>query len=296
MLSSSFVRFPVCRFPVGTDKQRWRDRRKQTIGLLRCSTASTLSSFFGHSYTSFHNALLELKTEKRPDIFTAKAMSHGEKTEDEAKNAYLWVDTEVTVLCSGEESTVHGFLKAGHSEEFPAFIMTTPDMIVKRGKHKEIVEFKCPYFEIFTKKLRKERTIERIVLDFYQKHPMGVESSFLQASIYALCEPEVTIVNVVYYFTDGTDNAGMIIYTYDTSQVFEFDEMIISAAARVSHEMQSDDRPRTKTHDKRKLTQSMCNAFYVHSIYHKDENNEWVRLNEETTDHSEEDGPEVPRE
>jgi hypothetical protein len=298
MLSSNFIRFPVRAYDIG-DKFEWRAWRRQAVDFMRCSTASMLSSYFGHHYSSFNTTVNDMRNDKQSNVFAAKAMKHGEDTEDAAKLAYLTIDTEVVVCNNGEASYITGFVEYGGGPSPPSFIMTTPDMVIRRGKTTEIVEFKCPYFEIFTSKLRKNRTIKQIVLDYFEKHPMGKESSFLQASVYALCEPGTSIINVVYYFTDTTDDAGMIVYTYNTSQVYEFDGMIIRAAARVSHELglpEGGSKYRTSSSDKKWLTAAMCNAFYSHSMFIKDEHNQWIRLKEEASDYSEGDGPEIPRE
>lgn len=297
MLSSSFIRFPVNRYPTA-DKAAWVEWRKSALSLLHCSSASVLSSFFGHHYSSFQATITELKTENPArNIFTQKSMLHGASTEQRAKNDYLSIDTEVVVIDNGEESKIHGYLRVNEPQVPPVFIMTTPDMIVKRGKCKEIVEFKCPYYEIHTKKLRNNRTIRQIALDFCEKYPMGKESPFLQAATYALTEPDIVLANVVYYFTDGTDDAALIMYTYDLSQVYEFDRMVLDAAARISHELQKDVvECRTSSGDKKKLTTAMCNAFYSVLTFVKNEQNDWVHLEEESHDDSETDGPEIPGE
>jgi hypothetical protein len=290
------VRLPICTYKI-VDKALWREWRKTTMNLLKCSSASTLSAFFGHHHKSFKQTAMTAEDQKE-DVFVAKAMRHGELNEDNAKRAYIEVMGACKILNNGQTSTVYGLLPHANYRQKPAFIMTTPDMIIKRGSIREVVEFKCPYFEIFTRKLRKNRTIQQIALDFCTKNPMGKEGSFLQAAIYGMCEPDIELINVVYYFTDTTENVAIVIYTYDAAlQLCE--DMVTDAAFKVEHEMsQPEINYKTKSKDKEKLTRTMAEAFCVLNAFYKDETHtEWTNmLEEDCPEECEQDRPEIPGE
>jgi len=292
------VRIPICSHDI-VDKELWRNWRKTVMQILNCTSASTLSAYFGHHHKSFKQTAIGLREEKKEDIFVAKAMKHGELNEDNAKRAYIEAMGDGKILNSGEKSTVYAFLPmpATSYKSKPTFIMTTPDMVIKRDNAKEIVEFKCPYFEIFTRKLRKNRTIAQLAYDFYTKNPMGKEGSFLQGAIYGMCE-EAELINVVYYFTDTTENVAIVIYTYDIGLVL-MENMIVDAAFRAEHEMsQPEIKYKTKPKDKQRLTQVMVETFvYCNAFYKDEEHTEWTNmLEEQCPEECEEDRPEIPRE
>lgn len=300
MFASSRIRFPVTSYKT-SNKEVWREWRRKVSSVLFCATASTISSFYGHHYSSFRQTMLDTLVEKTPEPMAARAMKHGETEEISAKFAYEMINQDATVLESGEYTNVTGFVDSRQKHSNATFIMTTPDMVISRGGKKEIVEFKCPYFEIFMSKNRKNRTIQTIAEDFALKHEYGKEGSFLQGAIYALCD-DISIVNIVYYFTDGTENKAMLIYTYDVDRIAALEDMVIDSAARIAHELQQepgDIRYRTRPEDKRKLTRAMETAYLEKKIYfYDDHSGTWgsETLDEQTSNDSEEDGPEEPRE
>lgn len=289
------IRFTINTYRID-DKEAWREWRKKTIGSLQCATASTIGAYFGHHYSSFKQTLAETFTPKEPDAFAKRAMAHGETNEDYAKREYLTIiGNKHKILCNGEESRITAFVHK-NANISDACLMTTPDMIIKLGRSKEIVEFKCPYFEIFLPKTRNNRTIPQIAWDFLERFPNGKEASFIQGSVYALCEGDVNIVNVVYFFTDTTENIAMVIYTYDISRVMFMEDYIIDAAVKINLELKKDSSAyRTKTQDKIKISAALRNSCIDSKVYYRNEEHEWV-LYEQPKDESKSQRPDEPRE
>lgn len=296
MVVSSRFRFPVCSHTI-VDKEVWRNWRKEMIQSLKCATASTISSYYGHHYTSFRQTMLDTLIDKQPEPMAAKAMKHGEDNEPKAKMAYLKIMSDVTVYSDGQVTDITGIVPICANSTKATFIMTTPDMIIKRDEKREIVEFKCPYFEIFMSKNRKNRTIEQIARDFLIKYPYGKEGSFMQATVYGLCAGDIECVNVVYYFNDGTDDEALVVYSYEISQILNLEDVVVDAAAKIQHELSQepgDIRYRTKPRDKAALTSIMKRAYYDSSIYCFDDM--WKSLDEDASNNSEENGPHEPGE
>lgn len=245
--------------------------------------------------------MLDTLIEKAPEPLAVKAMKHGEDNEPEARKNYCLIEKDIKEIGNGDKTTIVGFVDSSVKSMVPVFIMLTPDMIIDRGGEREIVEFKCPYFEIFMSKNRKNRTIKQIAKDFLLKFPNGKEGSFMQASVYALCTgDDISWIHTVYYFNDTTEDKAMIVFTYDIALWPFLEDMVITAAATVQFELQQepgDIKYRTKPKDKLKLTQAMQRTFFESRIYYLDETcTTWQSLNEETPNNSEEDRPEEPRE
>ena len=180
---------------------------------------------------------MSLYSERARNVFAEKAMKHGEDFEQSAKDAYLEISPDARLESNGDFSKIFGFLNL--KENTPHFLMMTPDMIIKRGKQREIVEFKCPYFDVHVKKHRRNRIIKDIARDYLKNSPMGKELSFLQSAIYSLCE-DTEMFNVVYYFTDGTEDKAMVIYSYSSVQDPHFHSTLYNSIVEVSTAIKQD--------------------------------------------------------
>ena len=283
------------------DRTEWRAWRAKAIEVTRCATASTMSAFFGHHYTSFRAAMLEnFGSHAEDNHLAAAAKAHGENTEEEAKREFIQVsERPCAILCDGETSKIHLCMNVERLAS--AVIMTTPDMIVRFGNHKEVIEFKCPYFELRMPKMRKNRTVFQIANDYQLKNQHGKPSSFLQAAVYAYVEGDITRTRVCYYFTDDVEQA-MLIYRYNLEDNYdEVERCILQSADKINTELgkePGDIKYRTLTSDKLFIQRLMTACCVKAELYNLSDLGTWEHcvLYEKTPNGSEEKRPEEPRE
>jgi len=296
------LRLKVLEYPI-VDREAWRDWRRVIANNLQACSASMISGFFGHNYVSYKATLLEHKgvapaRDQWQMADTAK--KHGEDNEPNAKRAFTEIVKRrygaFSLLDNGENTylSMIADLKLG-VDSSTSFIMWTPDMIAQSMGTKYVVEFKCPYFELYSPALRKSRTILQIASDYLGKYKVGRESSFLQALVYAYFAETETFMTC-YYFTD-TISEAMIVYKYRIVDVGDASRSIFRAAWNIKQELAKepgDIKARTSSLDKKWMTRFMEKCFSESFIYRCTEKGKWVQLNEESPDNSEEDGPEEP--
>lgn len=212
--------------PVGM--KTWKDFRYL---YRRCPSASTLSAGFGVGYGTLNAAVRkhiespDVSEQRELDIsdFATRAMLHGTENEDEAKKQYLkfYPEFEHVRHDSTEEITdvisITRTAKGENKENIQpetTRVIVTPDLIATDNKSGEriVVEFKCPFFEIFQPNRRHNRTIALICEEFTEKNPYGKTNSFIQSAVYCFVYG-LKKFRTVYYFTDGED-ASMAVFTY----------------------------------------------------------------------------------
>lgn len=303
------LRVPVLEYRIQAVEE-WRKWRTFVANTLYASSASMISGFFGHNYVSYKQTLLDHMQEKELTgewQMADAAKKHGTDNEPTAKRAFVNImqpqskQKKVSVLEDGECTKLTMFYDLPTQQN--AFIMTTPDMLLRIGNEKAIVEIKCPYFELFQASLRNNRSVTKIASDYLHKHPNGRENSFLQALTYAYTE-EVSRFYVCYYFTDTIDEA-MVVYEYHRGFLPDdrFTGEIMRAMLNIKEQLAkepSEIKVRTATTDKRMVTKKMEFYFINAHLYEYKEDGKWHCLtaesDEETSYYSEDDGPHVPRE
>lgn len=304
---SSLLRLPVLEYPVASES--WREWRRFVANHLLSCSASMITGYFGHNYVSYKQTLIQHMCDPVPTgewQMADAAKKHGTDNEEAAKRAFIDTMREYSprVLEDGQHTKLS--LLYDMNVKKTAFMMTTPDMILNltyptrpATPIKTVVEFKCPYFELFTPSLRNNRSVTLVASDFWYKHQFGRENSFLQALTYAITEG-VNDFYTCYYFTD-TVNEAMVVYRY-TIRNEEFFGDIYEAALDIKEHLTKepgDIRVRSTTVNKRRATRIMKLYWVAYDILEYKEDGEWHSLcddssDEEPSDDSEGDGPHVP--
>ena len=254
-----------------------------------------VSAFYGHHYESYQKTLINHVSDviepEHEFSMVEQAKLHGEMKEPIAKRAFLEIKKHLSpkVLDNGENTHVMVMVDyAGYA----AFMMCTPDMIVDIGGEKQVIEFKCPYFEIKNGEMRKNRSIGKIASDFGFKHKHGKESSFIQAMIYAIFCAGTQNFTTMYYFTDDIDES-VVMYNYHIPNIDDAKILIQRAAIDIKHNLAKepgDIKVRTLTRDKQQMTKRMAECHTNTFIYHFKDDGKWhcEDSDEETSNDSEE--------
>jgi hypothetical protein len=273
-------------------KEAWRDWRKEISSLLKCASASMVSAYYGHHYDSYKKTLTNHICNVEPCTgfsLLDQAKLHGEMKEPIAKRAYMEINKHLSpkVIDNGEKTHIVTMVDMSG---YAAFMMCTPDLIVEVNKQIEVVEFKCPYFEIKNSELRANRSIGKIAEDFAFKHKYGKESSFIQSMIYAVFCANTKHFSTFYYITDDIDES-IVVYKYEIPDLQDAASIIMRAAEDIKYNLAKepgDIKARTRTQDKRNMTKRMAEWHTGTFIYHFKDDGKW-HLNdsdEETSDDS----------
>lgn len=291
----------VLEYPIA-DRTAWRAWRSVISKTLCCASASMISSYYGHHYTSYKQTLVDHVSDKQETGWDMadRAKYHGETKEKFAKEAYLDIMKAQSpkVLEDGEHTKLFVMTKENRQTASvdALFLMTTPDMKVETfstlAEEKEvicdrIVEFKCPYFELFNPNLRNDRTVKQIAEDFAKKYPHGKEGSFLQALTYTITEACMEF-STCYYFTDDIDTS-VVIYDYTTDDVEREFDFIWTAAADIKTQLSKepgDIKARTLSANKTRMSKLMRNLHLRTFITHYGDDGKFHSSNEETAEDS----------
>ena len=276
--------------------EKWRAWRKTLTRELQACSASTIAAFYGHHYESYSKTLKDMLIDKEEDAECWQmgnvAKKHGEDKEPLAKQALMdCIKTPANIILNGETTTVYNII---YSPEQSALLMATPDMIVDCDGGRVVVEFKCPYFELYSPSLKKSRSVTKVATDYMFKHRHGRENSFLQAFTYATLE-NIKHFYVCYYFTDDITEA-MVMYCYEIKN--EGDENVIAMAALEIQKQLSkepgDINCRTLSSDKKMISNLVKTSFVYSMVAELQDDGMWHSLDEYPSDYSKEKGPEIP--
>lgn len=277
------------------DREDWLKWRKEQ----KLPSASMVSAYFGHGYRSLNmeiKDILGLVEEKPTDPFTQKMFDHGNQYENSAKHWYL--------VQSGHQHNYEWIANGSTSYMFEIShnnktcnVLATPDMVVtfpetaEHAQHNRVVEIKCPTYGI----LMKKKPFPEVVEDFKRTYPYGKPGHFLQAATYALVF-ECKYFDLFYYFTD-TINTAWIKISYELKD--EVKEALFGAIHYCSTYIErANEIPASagypaikKATGKQGAVQFVSNAYLESRVYFMP-----VESQEDASDESKEDGPEIPGE
>lgn len=267
--------------PVVGELKEWNRWRKEHRDV---PTSSLLSSYFGYGYQSYQKTLLDKINDKeeeededeiaKPFNFKNSALKHGVTNEPKAKESYLTYlqnyergVKNLKIKFNGEYTTLFKIIL----DTSKTSVLATPDFIVEVNGEERIVEFKCPYYVVLTK---KDSTLSQVALEYSLRYPYGRENSFIQSAVYAMlynCKD----FHTVYYFGNDADEEIIIIYKYIL--LGDVVEDIIEAITQTEKDLntlktEKNVKFRSKTTLRKKIHKQMQDQFVERIIYFPNSN------------------------
>jgi hypothetical protein len=277
------------------DDEAWRAWRKEQ----RMPSASMVSAYYKCGYKTLIreiNIITGIEEEKEPDAFLKMMFKHGNDHEPHAKRVYIETEKLGDSVEWETDGSISQLFTIEHNN-LECNILATPDMVIdvmsEHSCERRVVEIKCPTLGIKF----KYQPMKTVINEFCLRYPNGKPGHFVQAATYALLF-ESNRFDLFYFFTNGIDYGWIKLY-------FEMSSELRDALFEAIHYCDSTIKTMLAAKEKGLSTPTIISAKSTDRIeklmnesvvYCEVRQVESTQLQEESSDESEEQGPEVPGE